>query len=131
MVLKIISAIEAKPGTNIMVDGAPCTVRSQDISKTGKHGASKCRMECVGMIDGKKRIVMKPGSDRFDVPLVEKKKGQILSSSDKTASIMDLETFETLNVEIAEDAMEGIKEGAQVEYWDIEGQKIIKKVLTQ
>lgn len=129
MPLKIITAHDAKPGTNIMVDGAPCTVRSQDISKTGKHGASKCRMECTGMIDGKKRIVMKPGSDRFDVPLVEKKKGQILSFEGSTASLMDLETFETINVEVAEDVREQMKEGVQVEYWDIEGQKIVKKAL--
>lgn len=129
MPLKIITAHDAKPGTNIMVDGAPCTVRSQDISKTGKHGASKCRMECIGMIDGKKRIVMKPGSDRFDVPLVEKKKGQVLSFDGTNASIMDLENFETLSVEVVEEERDKMKEGVQVEYWDIEGQRIIKKAL--
>ena len=41
MVLKIINATEAKVGTNINVDGEPCTVKKIDISKTGKHGHSK------------------------------------------------------------------------------------------
>ncbi|MDP3758161.1 MAG: hypothetical protein Q8Q86_00420, partial [Candidatus Daviesbacteria bacterium] len=45
MVLKIINATEAKSGANIIVDGVPCTVRSMDVSKTGKHGHSKCRFE--------------------------------------------------------------------------------------
>ena len=71
--------------TNIIVENAPCTARGNDISKTGKHGASKCRIECIGIIDGKKRIVAVPGHERFEVPLVEKKRGQILSVSDMTA----------------------------------------------
>ena len=50
MVLKIIDATEAKVGTNIIVDGMPCTVKSIDISKTGKHGHAKCRIEAVGII---------------------------------------------------------------------------------
>ena len=129
MPLKIINATEARPGTNIMVDGAPCTVKSVDISKTGKHGASKCRIEATGMIDGKKRILLKPGHDRFDVPLVEKKKGQILSISGNMASIMDTENFETLNVEVLEELIPEIKEGIQVEYWEIEGLRIIKSVI--
>jgi len=129
MPLKIINATEAKPGVNITIDGAPCVVKNLDLSKTGKHGAMKCRIEAVGIIDGKKRIILKPGHDRFEVPLIEKKKGQILSVTDNTASLMDMDTFETLNVEIAEEAKEGVKEGAQVEYWDIEGQKIIKRTM--
>ena len=44
MVLKLINATEAKPGISIMIDGQACTVKSQDISKTGKHGASKVRI---------------------------------------------------------------------------------------
>ena len=34
MVAKIINATEARVGTNIMVDGKPCTVKKIDISKT-------------------------------------------------------------------------------------------------
>jgi translation elongation factor P/translation initiation factor 5A len=40
MVLKLIDATQAKPGTTIMVEGAPYTVRTNDKSKTGKHGAA-------------------------------------------------------------------------------------------
>ena len=129
MPIKIINATEAKAGVNILVDGAPCLVKNLDLSKTGKHGAMKCRIEAVGLIDGKKRIILKPGHDRFEVPLVEKKKGQVLSANGNMASIMDMETFETLSVEIAEEAIGTVKEGVQVEYWDIEGLKIIKRAL--
>ena len=129
MPLKIINATECRPGTNIMVDNEPCTVKSVDISKTGKHGSSKCRIECVGIIDGKKRILLKPGHERFNVPMIEKKKGQVLSVSEGSASVMDLESFETLNVDVAEEMKETVVEGAQIEYWDIEGRKIIKRTM--
>jgi translation initiation factor 5A len=124
MVFKIISSTEAKPGINIIVDGVPCTVKSQDISKTGKHGHAKCRIEAVGIIDGKKRVIVVPGHERMEVPLIEKRKAQILSIAEK-ASVMDLESFETLDVAI--DPNVQVKEGDQVEYWKINGEKIIKR----
>lgn len=129
MPLKIINAVEARSGTIIMVDGAPCIVKTVNISKTGKHGHAKARIDCSGVIDGKKRIVMKPGHDKFEVPLVEKKKGQVLSLSENAASIMDVESFETLNVDIHSEVKGTLNDGDQVEYWDIEGTKIIKRKL--
>jgi len=127
MPLKIINASEVRPGMNILVDKAPCAVRNVDISKTGKHGHAKARIEAIGMIDGKKRIIMKPGHDKFEVPLVEKKRGQVLSVAENDASIMDVETFETLTVDTHNEVKGTIGEGDQVEYWDIEGTKIIKR----
>lgn len=129
MVLKIITAHEAKPGTTIMVDGEACTVRSNDISKTGKHGASKCRMEAIAIFSGKKKVVAVPGHERFDVPLVDKKKAQVLSVSEDKASVMDLESFETLDLPFMEETKAELAPEKQVEYWDIEGKKVIMRVL--
>lgn len=126
MVFKIINATEAKPGINVIIDDSPCTVKSQDISKTGKHGHAKCRIEAVGIIDGKKRVIVVPGHERMEVPLIEKRKAQVLSVAEK-ASVMDLENFETLDVTVDPDIQ--IKEGEQVEYWKINGEKIIKRKL--
>jgi translation initiation factor 5A len=130
MVLRIITAHEAKPGTTIMVDGEACTVRSNDISKTGKHGASKCRMEAIAIFSGKKKVIAVPGHDRFDVPLIEKKKAQVLSISADKASVMDLESFETLDLPYMIEIKEELAPEKQVEYWDIEGKKVIMRVLT-
>ena len=126
--LRLINATEAKPGTTIMVDGQACTVRSNDISKTGKHGASKCRMECIEIFSEKKKIVGCPGHDRFEVPMVEKKRAQVLSVTDNIASVMDLESFETLEMPIMEEVKADVAPEKQVEYWDIEGKKAIMRV---
>jgi len=128
MVLKIINATEARIGTNILLDGAAYTIKKIDISKTGKHGHSKCRIEASGIINNQKKVFVIPGHDRFEVPIVNKKKGQVLSIGDKV-SIMDLESFETLEVACPEEVKEEVKESSNVEYWDVEGEKIIKRSL--
>ena len=103
MAFKLINAHDVKEGSAIVIDGNPAIVKGNDISKSGKHGASKCRIEAVGIIDGKKKIVAVPGHERFDVPLIEKKKAQILSVSGDKASVMDSESFETFDIAIDEE----------------------------
>jgi len=127
MTFKIIDAVEAKPGTNIVIEGAACTVKTIDISKTGKHGHAKCRIEAIGVIDGKKRVIVLPGHERFEVPLIEKRNAQVLSVTGDKASVMDLESFETLDIQIDSDIQAHVVEGNQVEYWKINEQKIIKR----
>jgi translation initiation factor 5A len=130
MVLKIIDATEIKVGTNVNVDGEACTVKKIDVSKTGKHGHAKCRIEAVGMISGNKKVFVVPGHDRFEVPLVDKRKAQVLSVSENGASVMDLETFETLDVNCPEkEILDSLVEGENCEFWDIEGEKLIKRKL--
>ena len=102
MVLKIINATEARVGTNIMLDGKPCTVKKIDISRTGKHGHAKARIEAVEIINGQKKVFVIPGHDKLEVPMVDKRKGQVLSITEKV-SVMDLENFETIDIACPED----------------------------
>jgi translation initiation factor 5A len=133
MVLKIINATEAKVGTNILVDGMPCVVKNIDISKTGKHGHAKCRIEAIGIITGTKKVFVVPGHDRLEVPLVEKRKAQVLSKTPGelgNVNLMDLESFETLDVPCPDkEVFESLQEDGNCEYWDIEGEKIVKRKL--
>ena len=126
MVLKIINATEAKVGTNILVDGIPCTIKKIDISKTGKHGHAKCRIEAVGIISEQKKVFVIPGHDRLEIPMVEKRKGQVLSVGDKV-SLMDLENFETIEVDCPSEIKSELASNDNVEYWDVEGEKVVKR----
>jgi len=128
MVLKLIDAHSSKPGTTIMIDGEACTVLSNDISKTGKHGASKCRIEAREIFTGKKKITAIPGDTRFDVPLIDKKRAQVLSVNEEKASVMDLESFETIDLPFMEELKGQLVPEQQVEYWDVEGKKVIMRV---
>jgi len=129
MVLKLIDAYDAKPGATIMLDGEAHSVISNDISKSGKHGASKCRIEAKSIITGKKKVLACPGAERFEVPMIEKRKAQVLSVSESTASVMDMESYETIDLPFIDDIREQLAPEKQVEYWDIEGKKIIMRIL--
>jgi translation initiation factor 5A len=126
MVLKIINATEAKVGTNIIVDGIPCTIKKIDISKTGKHGHAKCRIEATGIVSEQKKVFVIPGHDRLEIPMVEKRKGQVLSIGDKV-SLMDMDNFETIELSCPDEIKSELETNATVEYWDIEGEKVIKR----
>ncbi len=130
MPIKIIYVTELREGSYAIIENAPCVIKSIEISKTGKHGHAKARIEAVGVIDDKKRVLVLPGHERVEVPLIEKKRGQVLSIAEK-ASVMDLESFETLEISIPAELKEQLKDGMQVEYWDVEGQKVIKRVMGQ
>jgi translation initiation factor 5A len=129
MVLKLIDATQAKSGTMILIDNEPFSVRSNDKSKSGKHGSAKCRIEAIGVFNGKKKVLAVPGHERFEVPNVEKKRAQVLSVADTTASVMDMESYETIDVEYQEDIKDQLVPDRQCEVWDIEGKKKIMRGL--
>ncbi|MGV8131805.1 MAG: translation initiation factor IF-5A [Candidatus Pacearchaeota archaeon] len=130
MVLKLISATTAKPGTTVLWDGVACVVRSNDQSKTGKHGSMKCRMEVVGLFDHKKRIGVLPGSESLEVPSVEKKRAQVLSVEGDMVSIMDLENFENFSIPYDDELKDQLAPEQQVEYWDVEGKRVVMRIFT-
>ncbi|MEM3074495.1 MAG: translation initiation factor IF-5A [Candidatus Pacearchaeota archaeon] len=129
MAYKIIDATSVRSGSAIIIDGEPCIVKSIDISKTGKHGHAKARIEATGIIDGKKRVIARPGHERFEVPLINKRKAQVLSIKNNDINVMDIESYENFDLTLDSEIEEGINEGDEIEYWEIDGKKIIKRRL--
>ena len=117
-----------KTGQYIMVEDQPCIIKSTERSKSGKHGHAKVRLEAVGLIDGKKRIIVMPGHDNVEVPIIEKKNAQVLSIAEDTANVMDSETYETFDLKIPEDLKGQVSEGMTVLYWEILDQKVMKQI---
>ena len=104
-------------------------VKSIQISKTGKHGHAKCRIEATNIIDNTKAIKILPGHDKVDVPIIEKKSAQVLSLQEGKANVMDMESYETLDVPFLEEFRGQLVINNQVEYWDIEGVKMIMRLM--
>jgi translation initiation factor 5A len=109
-----------KVGSYIIIDNEPCRIVSYDHSKPGKHGSAKARIAAIGVFDGSKHSMVSPVSANIDVPLIDKRSGQIISMSGQTLQIMDLETFEVFETEAADDEMKDkIRQGGEVEYWKV------------
>ena len=66
--------------------------------------------------------------EKVEVPIVAKKTAQVLSIHGEIANIMDNENFETFDLKIPEELEDQVKEGVQVSYWIILGEKILKQV---
>jgi translation initiation factor 5A len=128
MTLKLIDAKDIKKGTALTIDNSHFIVKKVDISTTGRHGHTKVRVEAEDIFSGNKKVFVVPGHERFDVPEVKKGRGQVMDVGEKV-NIMDLESYETLNLDIIEDLKEEIEGEDEVEYWDVEGKKIIKRKL--
>lgn len=128
MVLKVVDATELRIGSFVLIDGETYTVRSMDVSKTGKHGAHKCRFDAISVLTGKKKMMMCPGTDRFDVPMIDKRRAQVLAIAGENVSLMDSESFENFELPVPEEFKGQIQDGSSVEYWDMEGVKLIKRI---
>ncbi|MBR9692991.1 translation initiation factor IF-5A [Candidatus Woesearchaeota archaeon] len=125
--LKSIGSLQK--GNYILIDGVASIVSSTQTSRPGKHGHAKVRMQAVGMIDGRKREIVMPGHDKVEVPIIGKKNAQVLSVSGTHANIMDMETYETFDLEVPEELQGKVSEGDTVLYWLIMDDKVMKQVM--
>ncbi len=114
-----------KPGNYVVIDDEPCKVLNVSTSKPGKHGAAKARIEAIGLIDGKRREIVKPGSASVDVPIIEKLKAQVLSVSGNSVQLMDMQDYETFECAIPEELQGKLSEGQEVIYWKVLGKRVL------
>ena len=117
-----------KKGNYVIIDGVACIVKDTQSSRPGKHGHAKCRVEAVSMIGDQKKIIVAPSHDKIDVPIVTKHSAQILSMSNDVTNVMDMETYETFDLKVPDDLKSQVKEGKEIIYWKILGERAMKQV---
>ena len=128
MTTKLVDMNSLKVNGYVLIDGVACRVTEIKHSKTGKHGHAKARVSSVGLLDGRRREIIKPSDAKVEVPIIEKMDAQVISISGDTAHVMNLKSFETFDMKIPEELKAKVKEGSQVLYWDITGTKVMKQV---
>jgi len=124
-----------------MVDEEPCIIKSTERSKSGKHGHAKVRVVCVGVFDNNKRSLTIPSGHMVEIPEIIKGNAQINFIEDASINIMDLESYESIDVEWPsdEELIKKLKDlqthpdkisVTQVEYWQLAGKTLINRVFT-
>jgi translation initiation factor 5A len=117
-----------KVGSYIIIDGEPCRIMSYTKSKPGKHGSAKARIVAIGVFDEAKRTLVKPVSAQIEVPIIEKKAGQVIALLPAAVQVMDLETYEILEAPLPEEEIKSkLASGIEVEYWRILGKTRIMR----
>ena len=124
-----VSMKEIRPGRFILIDGIPCKVVDVETSAPGKHGSAKMRVTAIGIFDGQKKTLLKPSSGEVEVPVINKKKAQVVSVTESIAQLMDLETYETYEVPIPDELKGSLKSGSEVEVIESMNRYAISRIL--
>ena len=121
---KQVEASSVRNGSMIMIEGEPCEVRSTSKSAPGKHGSAKHKIKARGIFDEKDRHITKPGDAMMISPDVDKKEGQIVSKDGSIAQVMDMDTYETEEMELPDDLDAG--EGDNIKFWVVDDRVLVK-----
>ncbi len=112
-----------KEGRYMVIEDEPCRIVSISISKPGKHGAAKSRIDAVGIFDGVKRSVVQPVSARAYVPVVERKSGQVITITGNVVQMMDMKDFQTIEITTDADKLVGVEVGKEIMYIESMGKR--------
>ncbi len=130
MSYKNAKAGDLKVGSYVLIDNEPCQVVDVEHSKPGKHGSAKIRASGISLFDGKKKSYLGQADTAVQVPIVDKRSGQIVSITPSGIQLMDLENYETIELSMPsdDDVASKIAAGKEVEYWIIMGRYKINRV---
>jgi translation initiation factor 5A len=83
----------------------------------------------IGVLDGSKRTFVRPVSAQVEVPIIEKKAGQVIALLPAAVQVMDLESYEVFEAPLPDDKelKSKLASGVEVEYWQILGRTRIMR----
>lgn len=121
---------ELRVGGYMMIEGEPCRIVDIAKSKPGKHGSAKARIVAIGVFDKQKRQFVKPVDLGAEVPIIDKRAGQVFAVNPTGIQIMDLETYEYIDAPFPDEEevpKAKLVAGTEIEYWKILGRvKIVR-----
>lgn len=130
MSFKIAKVGELKRGSYAIVNDEPSQIVSIQKSKPGKHGSAKFRCTAISIFDGRKQSFVSSTDASIQIPIVDKRSGQVVSMGPVSVQLMDLETYDMMDVAIPKDEeiASKLEAGKDVEYWIIMDRVKIQRV---
>ncbi|MBS3052850.1 MAG: translation initiation factor IF-5A [Candidatus Aenigmarchaeota archaeon] len=126
---KTVGVLKAlKKGSFVFIDEVPCKVDDISVSKSGKHGAAKARVDGIGLFDGRRRSIVKPADASVDVPILNKKKAQVLALAGDRAQLMDLEDYSNFELDIPEELAGKLISGQEISYYEVAGVRTLRQL---
>lgn len=116
-----------REGRYVLIDDNPCKIVSIDTSKPGKHGSAKANITAIDIFTGTKRTLQAPVSEKVFVPQIDKRRAQVLNVHGGSVQLMDLETYQTFDMDVPDEFKEGIEPGKEIEYLEAMGKRMITR----
>ncbi|HLC59524.1 MAG TPA: hypothetical protein VJH34_03295 [archaeon] len=79
-------------------------------------------------MDNTRRSMIGPSHDNVDVPIVLKKKAQVLSTSGNKAQLMDMQDYTMIELDIPEERKDEIVANAEIDYFEVCDIKTLKEL---
>lgn len=119
-----------KEGSYIIIDGEPCKVVEVEKSKPGKHGSAKVRLTGISIFTGSKKSVIGTVDTHIEIPMIDKRSAQVISTTPTSVQLMDLQSFEVTESALpSEPELQGkMLPGMEVEVWVVLGKNKIMRV---
>ena len=130
MAFKMAKVGELKQGNYAIINDEPSQIVSIQKSKPGKHGSAKFRCTAISIFDGRKQSFVSSTDANIQIPIVDKRSGQVVSMGPVSVQLMDLETYDIMDIAIPtdEEIASKLEAGKDVEYWIIMGRIKIQRV---
>jgi translation initiation factor 5A len=130
LAFKMAKVGELKQGSYAIINDEPSQIVSIQKSKPGKHGSAKFRCTAISIFDGRKQSFVSSTDANIQIPIVDKRSGQVVSMGPVSVQLMDLETYDMMDIAIPtdEEIASKLEAGKDVEYWIIMGRIKIQRV---
>jgi translation initiation factor 5A len=130
MSYKIAKVGELREGSYAIINDEPSQIVSIQKSKPGKHGSAKFRCTAISLFDGRKQSFVSSTDANIQVPIVDKRSGQVINLGPGSVQLMDLETYDMMDVAMPadEEVASKLEAGKSVEYWIIMDRVKIQRV---
>jgi len=122
-----VEARTLREGRYVLVDEEPCKILEISTSKPGKHGAAKMNITAVSIFTGSKQTIVTSVNEKVFVPMIDKRRAQVIAVHGGSAQLMDMETYQTFDMAVPEEFKEGLEAGKEVEYLEAMGRKMITR----
>lgn len=119
-----VEASKLSKGDYVILDDEACVVKDATTSAPGKHGHAKTSIRAESVFDGSSHRTKVPGDHKLVAPTINKKTGQVVSKGGGVAQVMDMDTYETEDMQLPDDL--DVDEGEEISYWVIQGRKLVK-----
>ncbi|MEM1686226.1 MAG: translation initiation factor IF-5A [Acidilobaceae archaeon] len=122
---------DLRKGSYIIIDGEPCRIVEYSTAKTGKHGSAKAHIIAISLLTGQKKTLVAPVDTRVQVPVIEKRVGQVIADLGGSVQVLDMESYETIEIAKPVDDPElanALKTGVNIEYWIVLGKPIVVRL---
>jgi translation elongation factor P/translation initiation factor 5A len=122
------TAEDLERGMFIIVNNDIYKIIRKEVVAVGTHSHSKTKLYVQHILGGGEKTFTFAHQDRVEVAEIENRVGQVISKGDSTLTVMDTDSYETLDIAASPAIIGGVKEGSTVFFFTYKGASTATKI---